>query len=125
MPYQDKSFHHITVNGVFHLLSNLAPVMGEISRMIKDEGILSFTFEEEKPDSSDGYHDFSIDGISEKINGKSGVKSYRHSVDYIKNLLKINQFVLLKELEFLAFRASPWDKEKHFQAYIAKKINTN
>ncbi|MEN8153299.1 MAG: class I SAM-dependent methyltransferase [Acidobacteriota bacterium] len=121
IPYQDKFFHHITVNGVFHLLSDLAPLMGEISRMVKDEGILSFTYEEEKPDSSDGYFNSGIEGITEKINKESGVRSYRHSFDYINNLLELNQFVILKKLEFLAFRASPWDKEKFFQACIVRK----
>ncbi len=122
LPYSDKFFHHISANGVFHLLGDLAPLINQASRLIKADGIFSFTFEKLKPESLNGYNKSNIDGISEKINQKSGIKSYRHSPSYIENLLKINKFILLKKLEFLAFKATPWDKEKYFNAYIMKNI---
>jgi ubiquinone/menaquinone biosynthesis C-methylase UbiE len=120
LPY-DASFNHVMVNGVFHLLGDIEPLLGETARLIKDGGIFGFTYDQQKPGEPDGYVDFGIDGIWEKINEKSGVKSFRHGDHYIDALLKTNGFVLLKKLEFLAFRASPWDKEKFFQACIAKK----
>jgi ubiquinone/menaquinone biosynthesis C-methylase UbiE len=121
LPYPNASFHHVMVNGVFHLLGDIEPLLGETARLIEDGGIFGFTYDEQKPGEPDGYVDSGIEGISEKINEKSGVKSFRHGDGYIAALLKTNGFVLLKKLEFLAFRASPWDKEKFFQACIAKK----
>jgi len=97
IPYSDKSFNHIIVNGVFHLLGNIASLIGETSRLIKNDGILSFTFEEIKQKSSDGYINSNIDGISERTNEKSGIKSYRHSPSYIDNLLKVNKFISIWE----------------------------
>jgi ubiquinone/menaquinone biosynthesis C-methylase UbiE len=122
LPFPDASFNHVMVSGVFHLLGDLDPLFAETARLIKDGGIVGFTYDERKPGDPDGYIDFGINGISEKVNEKSGVKSYRHGDSYIEGLHQTYGFVLLKKLEFLAFRASPWDKEKFFQACIAQKM---
>ena len=122
-PYPDRSFHHIVVNGVFHLIKDLTPIIDETSRLVKNNGILSFTFEENRPVQSDEYRKSDINGISEMINKDSGVRSYRHKNNYIEELLKRNKFNLLKQVDFLAFRKTPWNKEKYFKAIIVRKDN--
>ena len=121
LPYGDGFFHHVQISGVFHLLGDPAPLLGETARLLRDGGTLGFTYEQHKPGEPEGYLESGTDGIWEKINEKSGVKSFRHETEYMKNLLKTNGLVLVKELEFLAFKASPWDKEKFFQACLAQK----
>jgi predicted TPR repeat methyltransferase len=121
LPYSDTMFHHAQISGVFHLLGDAGPLFRETARLIKEGGTLGFTYDRHKPDEPEGYSDSGVHGTWEKVNEKSGVKCFRYSDTCIGHLLKANGFVFVKKMEFLAFKASPWDKEKFFQACIAQK----
>lgn len=42
-PFEDKFFDLIVCTGVFHMVDDLSPVFREISRMLKKDGVFTFT----------------------------------------------------------------------------------
>ena len=99
---------------------DLGPLFIEAARIVKEQGVFAFTVEEQKSGQSDAYAINRVK-VSEKPNVESAVTLFRHSADYIAQLLDHNNFVLLKTLEFLAFRYPAENKDVFFKAYVAQK----
>ncbi len=54
---------------------------------------------------------------------RSAVTLFRYSSDYIAKLLDDSGFVLLKSLEFLAFKYLAENKDIFFKAYVVQNIS--
>lgn len=120
LPYPSRFFDHIISVAVLNSFGDLAPLFKETARIIKEGGIFAFTVEEQKSGQNDSYMINRVD-ISEKPRVDSAVIMFRHSDDYIAQLLYDSGFVLLKSLEFLAFKYPAENKDIFFKAYIARK----
>jgi predicted TPR repeat methyltransferase len=112
LPYSDHFFDHISANAVLYFIADLSNLFKEISRIIKKKGIWAFIVEE--------HDDLSEGRIVEKPPGKNGLVTFRHSHQYIVDLLKANNFTILKELEFTAKNFQMEGKPVTFTLYITQ-----
>lgn len=120
LPYSFSFFDHVLCVAVLNSFRDLSQLFGEVGRIIKNNGIFAFTVEEPKSGQSDEYAINRVD-VSEQPHADSAVTLYKHSSNYIVQLLNKNNFVLCKSLEFLAFRYPAENRDIFFKAHIARK----
>jgi ubiquinone/menaquinone biosynthesis C-methylase UbiE len=105
IPFDDSFFNHVICCGVLHFFDDLTRFFSEVKRVIRKDGIFAFTISPSNLlKSNEGYNDF-----IESPTGW-GVSIYKHSQEYINNLLKNSGFELKKEQRVLLKDA---DKKKH------------
>ena len=92
-PIENNSFDFVISNGVFHLIHPVKQVFSEIERIMKPNGIFAFTFE--NTDSIFDY--FEIEPGVWEMKTKLGVLAYKHSNEYIFELLFQNNFEIIKQ----------------------------
>jgi predicted TPR repeat methyltransferase len=114
LPYQTSFFDHISANAVLYFLPELDALFSETSRIIKKEGIWAFVIEENDKSSRQE--------IIKKPRGKNGLVTYRHSREYILNLIRNNGFSILKKIEFVAENFQMEGKSVSFQVYVTEKL---
>lgn len=112
LPYPADSFDHVSANAVLYFLEELDNLFGEVSRIIKKDGIWSFIVEE--------HQDLTGARIIEKPRAKNGLINFRHGQQYILQLLQHNNFTILKRLEFTAENFQMQGEPVSFVAYICK-----
>lgn len=115
-PIKDKIFDAVISNGVFHLIHPIKPIFKEVKRILSPGGYFAFTFE--KTTALEDSTEIELD-IWEKET-KTGVLTYKHSIDYIFRILKENDFEPILQTEFLAFVDNEIQKEFYFTAIAAK-----
>ncbi len=120
LPYPSSFFDQVLSIAVLNSFRDLAPLFKEIARIIKGQGVLAFTVEEQKPRQESEYAINRVD-VSEKPKAETAVTLFRHSEDYIVELLDSNAFILRKALEFLAFKYPAENRDVFFKAYLAQK----
>jgi predicted TPR repeat methyltransferase len=116
-PFDDHTFDAVISNGVFHLINPVLPVFEDVKRILKPQGYFAFTYE--KSTDLDGSKEI-ISGIWEKKT-KTGVLTYKHSVDYIFEIMKQNLLEPVLQAEFLAFTNEELKKEFYFTSILAKR----
>ena len=121
LPYPSRFFDHVISVAVLNFFRDLSPLFKETGRIIKEGGIFAFTVEDRKSGQDDNYSINRVD-VSEKPKAEIAVTMFRHSNDYITQLLDDSGFALLKSLEFLAFKYPAENMDIFFKAYIAKKL---
>ena len=119
LPYSDDFFNHVISCGVFHFLSELDPIIKEILRVMKPEGIFAFTVAahtiEEELRMGDNLLTYS------EVPTPWGVSIFIHSDGYIISLLQAHSFDILKTQKLL-IRGGPEDKEDLlFKAYVTQQ----
>lgn len=112
LPYPTDFFDHISTNAILYFIDKLDALFKEISRIIKEKGIWAFIIQENK--------DPSEPQIVEKPRGKNGLITYKHSQQYILNLIEDNNFTLLKKLEFVAENFQMEGKPVSFVLYVTE-----
>lgn len=112
LPYPTDFFDHISANAILYFIDKLDALFKEISRIIKEKGIWAFIIQENK--------DPSEPQIVEKPRGKNGLITYKHSQQYILNLIEDNNFTLLKKLEFVAENFQMEGKPVSFVLYVTE-----
>jgi len=117
-PFTAGSFDAVISNGVFHLIHPVLPLFEEVKRILKPQGSFAFTFQ--KTTDLDGSKE-TEPGIWEKKT-KTGVLTFKHSVDYIFEILKQNQMEPILQAEFLAYENTELQKEFYFTAILAKRL---
>lgn len=108
IPYNNSYFNHIICNGVFHFLGDLGKIFSEVARIIKKDGTFAFTI---VPAEVRDY---------KKQMTTWGVPIYKHSIDYIKELLDKNRMLPLKEQRLLMKGADKVNYDMLFSIIIAK-----
>ncbi len=120
LPYPTGFFDHVVSVAVLNSFRDLGPLFKETARIMKEGGVFAFTVEEQKCGQDDRYEINRVN-VSEKPKSETAVTLFRHSRDYIAQLLDDSGFMLLKSLEFLAFKYPAENKDIFFKAYIAEK----
>jgi predicted TPR repeat methyltransferase len=95
-PYAPQSFDHILACGVLHFLRDLAPVFGEVARLLRPGG--TFTFTTKAPPAS---HDEAYpphEPLEETI---QGTRLYLHSAASVSQWMAAAGLELRKELRLL------------------------
>ncbi len=118
--YTSGFFDHVVSVAVLNSFRDLGRLFKETARILKKGGIFAFTVEEQKSGQDDQYEINRVD-VSEKPKAETAVTLFRHSSDYIAQLLDDSGFILLKSLEFLAFKYPAENRDIFFKAYIAKR----
>jgi predicted TPR repeat methyltransferase len=121
LPYKDNDFQYVISNGVLYFFENLEPFFIEAKRILKSNGIFAFTIENLKSGYSKKYTNKDNDLISKRIIEKVGVEVFRHSDEYVGNLIKKYNFEVLKKFEYFAYHSPTENKDIYFKAFILKK----
>ena len=116
LPLKDNSFDAVISNGVFHLLHPVSPLFKETERVLISGGYFAFTFE--KTTGLENSSEIEA-GIWEKKT-KTGVLTYKHSLEYVFRILGQNNFTPILQAEFLAYVSQELQKEFYFTAIVAK-----
>ena len=119
LPYPSQFCDRIVSIAVLNSFKNLAPLFKEVARIIKPNGVFAFTVEEQKPGQEPGYPINKVE-VAEKPD-ETAVMLYRHSEEYIAQLLGQNGFELLRALVFVAFKYPAENKDIFFKAYLTRK----
>ena len=106
---------------VLNSFKDLDGLFQEVSRIIKSQGIFAFTVEGMVAGEKDHYPINRAD-VDHEARYESAVMLYRHTDDYIKQLLFENEFVLLKSQKFTAFSYPAENRDVIFTAYNARKV---
>ena len=109
IPYEDKYFNHVICCGVMHFFGNLEDLFKEAARVIKPDGIFSFTI---------APHNKEVSFIKEDTSW--GVPIFKHSPEYIMGLLSENGFVLQKEQRLLMKGADKVNFDMLFSAFVVR-----
>lgn len=121
LPYPSNFCNHVVSVAVLNFFRDLYPLFTEIARIIEGNGIFAFTVEAQKSGQEDSYTINRV-GVSKTARVETAVRLFRHSDDYITRLIGQSGFVMLKALEFLAFKYPPAEgRDVLFKAYVARK----
>lgn len=121
IPYPDAFFDHAIANAVFHITGEMEKLTGEVRRLLKKGGIFGFTTHEQEPGMEPGYRELDTKGVYMKIREPYGFPLYRHSDQYVKDLLEIHEFELLKKTRYEAFTAYEDNPAYTLSLYVARK----
>jgi predicted TPR repeat methyltransferase len=115
VPFNDSFFNDVICCGVLHFFENISSLFNEIKRLIRKNGIFAFTISPSNLLKSEkDYKDF-----IESPTGW-GVSIYKHSQEYINNLLKNSGFELLKEQRVLFKDADKTEHNMEFSVLITQ-----
>lgn len=121
IPYPDAYFDLAVANSIFHMIENPASIFKETSRVLKKDGIFGFNFDEWQPDKYPDWTETRTKGVFTIQNPESGLNIYRHTDEFIRNILEKSGFVILKNTVFLSFRGKDGFDDFYFTAYLARK----
>lgn len=111
-PFEDTYFDYVISSGVFHFIEDLKPIFIKTKKVLKNEGIFSFSVKyTSAPDLE----------IVECFYEDAGVKIYSHSDKYIEKLIKEYNLNLIKKQKFLGINNPSFDRGDYFTIYVLKK----
>lgn len=109
IPYDNQLFDQVIAVGVFHFFKDLERFFKESHRILKEQGIFSFTVKD-----SDTF-------ISCDVDEEYNLTICGHSEEYIAKLIQEYDFELLKSLKFQTFKDLSKNESLSFKAYVLKK----
>ncbi len=110
IPYKNEYFNHIVCCGVFHFFGDLSDIFTDAMRVMKKRGIFAFTIAPQETDA---------DYVKEPT--AWGVPIFKHSMQYIGNLLNENGLELVKEQRLLTKGADKVSYNMLFSVLITKR----
>jgi predicted TPR repeat methyltransferase len=122
IPYKSHSFDHIISYAVFHLIGDISNLVEQVSGLIKMNGIFGFSSVLYNSSDPEDFKESGIGGLYQRINQDSGIENYRHTFEYVRDILTMNNFIIIENLEILAFKDIEANREVYFSLFIAHKI---
>jgi ubiquinone/menaquinone biosynthesis C-methylase UbiE len=120
LPYADNTFSHVICCGVFHFFADLMSIIGEVHRLVKPEGIFSFTIA--SLDISDGGREPKNGEDYKEVPTVWGVSIFKHSDNYIQKLFQKVGFTVQKEQKVLAESGEKNGRDILFKVIVSQKI---
>ena len=122
LPYSDNFFDHVICCGVFHFFDDLEKIVKEVFRIIREGGIFAFTVaaqtSEEEAADGNNFKDYL------ETPTPWDVSIFKHSGEYIINLLKANGFEILKTLKLLIRGGPEEDSEDMlFRVFVSREAS--
>ena len=115
-PLETGSFDHAVSTGVTHLLGELEIMVAETARLIRPGGTLGFDFSEYETGSGGDYQP-AHPGVYMRMDEEYGVAVYRHTAEYVFDLLRGAGFELLCDTDFLVSR----EDRRFFRAVVSRR----
>ena len=109
IPYKEQYFDHVICCGVLHFVNDLTDLFSEVKRVIKRGGIFAFTIAPQGTATS---------YIEEPT--AWGVSIFKHSPQYVMELLEANGLELLKEQRLLIKGADKTNYDMLFSVLISR-----
>jgi len=109
IPYKDRYFNHVICCGVLHFMGDLNSLFSEIQRVVRRKGIVAFTIAPQE--RAVGY-------VEEPT--AWGVSIFKHSPQYIMELLETYNLELLKEQRLLIKGADRVNYDMLFSALVCR-----
>lgn len=121
IPYADEFFNHAIANAVFHITGDIEKTLGEVKRLLKNDGIFGFTIHEQDPGMESDYQETDTKGRYMKIREPYGFPVYKHTDQFVRSLLERYDFDPLKKTKYEAFTAYEDNPSYTLSLYIARK----
>lgn len=115
-PYDTASLDHAICIGVLDLIKDLRLIFGEVSRILRDNGIFVFTIADRG--ESDG-PEYTAD--TQSTQSGAIVTMYRRSANEVNDLLRNNEFESLRSVEFFAYMDAERTISLRLKAYVARR----
>jgi predicted TPR repeat methyltransferase len=109
IPYEEHYFDHVICCGAMHFVGDLGNLFTEVKRVMKPGGIFAFTIAPQETE---------VDYIKEDTSW--GVPIFKHSLQYIMELLDENGLKLQKEQRLLIKGADKISYDMLFSALVAR-----
>ena len=119
LPYSDSFFNHVISCGVFHFFGDLQPMVKDVFRIIKQDGIFTFTVIAQTPEKEEKAVWRSPQGYSE-IQTDWNINIFVHSKRYIEKILQDCGFDMLKEFKFFVWSGKD-DIDDLYYSFVARK----
>ena len=119
LPYADVTYNNIICCGVFHFFSDIAPVIRDVTRILKRKGRYAFSIALLTEKDFEGNNDKLREYIESPT--KYGISICRHSDNYIKMILNKNRLGIQKEQKILADSGDKDTGDIIFKIYIVQK----
>ena len=117
-PYPDRFFAHALACGLLHFFGDLAPWVGEVSRLLGGGGVFAFTVAAQAQAESESRKP--LDGYS-RLETPWGVDIFVHQDRYLRRTLARFGFRVLKRQRYLAKAGEAGGPENVFAGYVARK----
>lgn len=112
IPYEEHYFDHVICCGAMHFVGDLGNLFTEVKRVMKSGGIFAFTIAPQETE---------VDYIKEDTSW--GVPIFKHSLQYVTELLDENGLRLQKEQRLLIKGADKISYNMLFSALVATYSN--
>lgn len=109
LPFENDFFRHVICCGVLHFIGDLSQLFTEIKRVLKPEGVFSFTVA-----PSDSQSDY----IKEPT--EWGIPIFKHASQYVYNLISNNYMEILKEQRILIKGEDKQSYNMQFSVIVCK-----
>jgi ubiquinone/menaquinone biosynthesis C-methylase UbiE len=123
LPFGSNCFDVALAISLFHMTKDPTSVFLETSRVLKNEGVYGFTFDEDMNWKTGDYRETDIHGIVTKVHPESGLNMYRHSGIFIRSICHKAGFEILKSTVSLVFKGKETSEDHYHTVYITRKTD--
>jgi predicted TPR repeat methyltransferase len=119
--FPEMTFDHVISNAFFHFIGNPEKLFNKVTQQIKDGGCFCFSTLNNGLGEDKEYLSTNIEGILSWTNIQNGLVIFKHSDDYIMNLLKSNNLNLIEKQIISGFQDETEKKQVFFNFYLSQK----
>ncbi|MFN8258166.1 MAG: methyltransferase domain-containing protein [Bacteroidales bacterium] len=123
-PWPDENFDFIISNAFFHFIPHPGKIFENTGNHLKTSGYFCFTTLKSGIGNDLEYFETETPGITSWKNPENGLFIYKHSEEFIENLLKTNNLEFISKTSFLGFKDETEGKQVYFELFLAKKKNS-
>lgn len=119
--FADGFFDCAISNGVFYFIERLEHTVSEVSRCLKPGGYFSFNIECTNKNIIDIFNNDANSEIYKDVKEKTGVITYRHSLEYIDIVVKNSGLSKIDSLEYYAYTSPSTGRDVYFNLITCRK----
>lgn len=119
--FPELAFDHIISNAFFHFIGNTEKIFNKVKQQLKRGGYFCFSTLNKGLGEDKEYLSTNIEGILSWTNIQNGLVIFKHSDDYIMNLLKSNDLNLISKQIISGFHDETEKKQVFFNIYLTQK----
>lgn len=121
LPFKNQKFDFVISYAVFHISGYIETIFKQVGDYLEAGGIFLFSVADEPSQVKEFYKPSQVKGVWEYLNPATGLYSYMHEKNYIRELIAGNNMELHSRSSFLAFRDRKENREVYFSVYLCSK----